>query len=328
MASPQLQNGYTRIANEIMEALCKMNLSPYESRVLWFLFRKTYGYQRKADHIPSSQFSAGTGLDRRLVHRALKGLSSKKMTVIGRDDKNQPTTGFQKDYAKWAFPTRKKAHVISLDDKGVIVLDDKVSSVEMTKLPPPKERKKGKKEDGYEFLRNSPPASAPQHGPRSDGGNSGTPHGTPSGGVSNSGPSNGAGTASRGTSNGATSNATGTSNGAGIAESTPEGSFPPFWKAYPIKVGKGTALRAWRKLKPNRELQAKILAAIEAQTRWREECAGDPGLFTPAWKHPTTWLNAMAWEDQVEDVGERSKPKTLFYCNRCGTSHPDGEHTK
>jgi len=144
MSSPQLENGFTRISNEIMEALCKMNLSPYESRALWFLLRKTYGHQRRADRIPLSQFSAGMRLDRRLVHRALRGLSSKKMTVISRDDKNQPTIGFQKDYEKWVFPTRRKARVIARDDK--------VSSVEMSKMSSPeihsKERKKKEKVRG------------------------------------------------------------------------------------------------------------------------------------------------------------------------------------
>ena len=120
----------------------------------------------------------------------------------------------------------------------------------------------------------------------------------------------------------------GPAKGDGTSEFTLEEGFNRFWNSYPIRTGKGTALRAWKKLKPDSELQAKIQVAIKAQIQWREERAGVPKLFTPEWKHPTTWLNAMAWEDQVEDVGERSKPKTLFYCNRCGTSHPDGEHTK
>ena len=272
MASPQKENGFTPIANEILEALCKMNLSPYESRVLWFLLRKTYGYQRKADHIPSSQFSRGTGLDRRLVHRALKGLSSKKMTVISRDDTNRPTIGFQKDYAQWVFPTRRKAHVISRDDK--------VSSVEMSKLSSPemhskdirkkKERVKGKPSRSFD----------------------------------------------------------GPAKGDGTSEFTLDEGFNRFWNSYPIRTGKGVALRAWKKLKPDCELQAKIQVAIKAQIQWREERAGVPKLFTPEWKHPTTWLNAMAWEDQVEDVGEGTNGKIPFYCNRCGTSHPEGEHTK
>ncbi len=34
MARPQKENGFTPIANEILVALCKVNLSPYESRIV------------------------------------------------------------------------------------------------------------------------------------------------------------------------------------------------------------------------------------------------------------------------------------------------------
>ena len=123
MPSPQMEDGFTPIPNEILEALCKVNLSPYESRVLWFLLRKTYGWKKKSDRIALSQFSKGLGLDRRLVHRALKKLSTeKKMIVISRDDKNRPTYGFQKDYSKWRMSSRKMT---------VIGTDDGVSSTEM-----------------------------------------------------------------------------------------------------------------------------------------------------------------------------------------------------
>jgi len=80
----------------------------------------------------------------------------------------------------------------------------------------------------------------------------------------------------------------GPAKGNGTSESTlEEEGFNLFWKSYPIKTGKGTALRAWNKLKPNSELQAKILAAIKVQIQWREERAGVPKLFTPAWKNGT-----------------------------------------
>ena len=42
-ASPQCENGYTRLANEIIEALMKSNLSAYQSRILWAVWRETYG---------------------------------------------------------------------------------------------------------------------------------------------------------------------------------------------------------------------------------------------------------------------------------------------
>jgi len=107
MANPQKEDGFTPIANEIAEALCRVNLSAYESRVLWFLFRKTYGWEKKTDRIALSQFSKGTGLDRRIVHRTLKHLEARKIVVIYRGDKRRVRYGFQKNYELWRVSSRR-----------------------------------------------------------------------------------------------------------------------------------------------------------------------------------------------------------------------------
>ncbi len=127
MATPQLKNGYVRIANEIIEALCRVNLYPYESRVLWFILRKTYGWQKKMDWIALSQFSKNLGLDRRHVHRTLKGLLAKNMLVANSDDTNHVSYGFQKDYSKWRVSPRKMT---------VTRRDDSVSPKEVIGLSP------------------------------------------------------------------------------------------------------------------------------------------------------------------------------------------------
>ena len=125
MANPQLEDGYTPIANEIAEALMRINLSAYESRVLWYLFRKTYGWGKKTDWISLSQFSKCIGIDRRLVHRAIKQLSSKEMIVIERDDSQRVRYGFNKHYDKWNLSSKEMT---------VINRDDTLSSKEMTQL--------------------------------------------------------------------------------------------------------------------------------------------------------------------------------------------------
>jgi len=151
MANPQTDDGYTPIANEIVEALMKINLSAYESRVLWFLFRKTYGWNKKTDRISLSQFSQYIGLDRRLIHRAITSLSSKQMIVIYKDDTFNVSYGFQKDYDKWNLSSKKMT---------VIDSDDKLSSIQMTKLssiqiPTKETTKETTKEKTYtaEFLK-------------------------------------------------------------------------------------------------------------------------------------------------------------------------------
>ena len=124
MASPQIENGHTQIANEIIEALMRINLSAYESRVLWCIIRKTYGFKKKTDWIALSQFAKNTGLDRRLVHRALKKLSSKEMIVIYKDDSNKVRYGFQKNYEKWIVSS-KKMTTLKLSSKEMMEVSSK-----------------------------------------------------------------------------------------------------------------------------------------------------------------------------------------------------------
>lgn len=80
MASPQLENGYTRIANELLEATAKFPFTGAQLRLILFLWRKTYGFRKKVDEISISQWVKGTGLNERTVRRELKTL--KTLNVI------------------------------------------------------------------------------------------------------------------------------------------------------------------------------------------------------------------------------------------------------
>jgi len=137
LANPQLEDGWTWIANEILEALAGINLSPYEGRALFFLIRKTYGWKKKTDWISLSQFSKGLGLDRRLVFRALKKLEGKRLVVICRDDKKRPTYGFQKNYEKWQMSDCHKTKTKDLNLERKVKREEREkkeekASVEMT----------------------------------------------------------------------------------------------------------------------------------------------------------------------------------------------------
>lgn len=103
MASPQVENGHIDIANEIAEALCFINLSPRESRVLWALWRKTYGWHKKADRISYSQFEKATGLNRWDISKTLKKLEHRGLITI-HTNRQHSTYAFQKDYTTWTSP--------------------------------------------------------------------------------------------------------------------------------------------------------------------------------------------------------------------------------
>lgn len=104
-ASPQIEDGHIKIANEIGEALARFNLSAYEYRILWVIWRKTYGWHKKRDWISITQFQGATGLKRRHVSRTLSKLIKKNIvTRIG--DTRNVSYQFQKDYTKWRDVTQ------------------------------------------------------------------------------------------------------------------------------------------------------------------------------------------------------------------------------
>ena len=96
MANVQVENGYTRIANEILEHLVKVRLPPSEKDVVIFIIRKTYGYSKREDRISLTQFKQGTDLSRPTVVKALKNLRSRNIII-----RKGLLIKFNKDYETW-----------------------------------------------------------------------------------------------------------------------------------------------------------------------------------------------------------------------------------
>jgi phage replication O-like protein O len=126
MASPQKENGYTSIANEIMDRLCRVRVPGEWRQVLDFIIRKTYGWNKTEDQISLSQFVDGTGLSKIAVCKAVNGLIkmnliTKKGNVTQNGNDYIPTYCFIKNYEKWT-PLPKKVklpnRVIALTELG------------------------------------------------------------------------------------------------------------------------------------------------------------------------------------------------------------------
>lgn len=78
------------------------------------------------------------------------------------------------------------------------------------------------------------------------------------------------------------------------AQSTDKGydvSFSAFWNAYPRKVGKGAAQKAFSKVGVPLDT---LLTALEQQKR-SDQWNRDGGQYIP---YPATWLNQRRWEDE------------------------------
>lgn len=108
MSSPQLENGFTQIANEILDALCRIRIPGEARQVLDFIIRKTYGFHKKDDQIALSQFVLGTGLSKAHICHSIKKLSAMNMIYISEKGKVIINSfRFNKDFGTWK-PLPKK----------------------------------------------------------------------------------------------------------------------------------------------------------------------------------------------------------------------------
>ena len=69
--------------------------------------------------------------------------------------------------------------------------------------------------------------------------------------------------------------------------------FDAFWSAYPKKVSKAEAKKAWTKIKP--EMVDLIISKVEL-FKTSQEWTKDNGQFIP---NASTWLNNKRWDDEL-----------------------------
>jgi len=142
MASPQCENGYTRFANELLDAMIRTRLPGQEIRVMLAVARKTYGFGKKEDQISYGQLAKLTDIPRSRVIEHVKSLVSKKgLGSLNNGTRKPPTLWINKDFEQW-MPSPKKE---TSPNHETIPSPNHVSNlVPITR--PTKERKKKEKE--------------------------------------------------------------------------------------------------------------------------------------------------------------------------------------
>ncbi len=104
MANPQKESGHLEIANSIVEKLIAAPLSGAEFRVLFFILRKTWGWNKKEDFISIGQIVMKSQLARRTVCEAMNKLVMKRLLVKKKGYINK--LNFNKDYDAWVVMKR------------------------------------------------------------------------------------------------------------------------------------------------------------------------------------------------------------------------------
>ena len=111
MANPQKENGYTAIANEIMEAIVSSGLNGTEFAIILFLLRKTYGWNKKQDEISLSQFLKYIPVTKPTLCKALSNLKLVKIIKLVKKGKSRLCSNlwqFNKNYDEWQLVKKSK----------------------------------------------------------------------------------------------------------------------------------------------------------------------------------------------------------------------------
>jgi phage replication O-like protein O len=119
MASPQKENGYTPIANEILEALAKTKLTGQEFRVLMHIFRQTYGYSRKEYTASLSTIGQAIDMNRIVVKKMIDKLLPRKVICVTAEGNKALTYRINKNYEEWVLPPRVTVGVTAEGNKIV-----------------------------------------------------------------------------------------------------------------------------------------------------------------------------------------------------------------
>ncbi len=105
MASPQTDKGYTRISNELLEAILKHSFTGNEQKVIFYVIRETYGWDRKKAPISFGMISRYTGISRRNAIRVCLSLEKRGVLFFeGNGVKHAHIMGLQKNYDLWDAP--------------------------------------------------------------------------------------------------------------------------------------------------------------------------------------------------------------------------------
>ena len=109
MANPQRENGFTGIANEILEELAKCKLNGTQTSILFAVFRFTYGFNRKQHELSLTFLENHTGIKKKSLSPEINKLIEQKVLMVFSDfsyDHKSREIGFNKNYDQWTIPKR------------------------------------------------------------------------------------------------------------------------------------------------------------------------------------------------------------------------------
>ncbi|WGO83164.1 replication protein [Arsenophonus apicola] len=113
-AVAEIENGYTRIAHELLEAVMLAGLTQHQLLVFLAIARKTYGYQKKSDWISNEQLSHLTGILPHKCSAAKSALIKRKILTT-----SCRSVGINKNLDEWLNISSPKEKTLPKSGKKI-----------------------------------------------------------------------------------------------------------------------------------------------------------------------------------------------------------------
>lgn len=103
MSEIDLNNGYVRIANRLLEVIYSSNFNATQLKILMMVMRFTYGFNRKSHNLSITFISNGTGISRRSIGQELRILIDAKVLDVFENHTATESReiSINKDYKSW-----------------------------------------------------------------------------------------------------------------------------------------------------------------------------------------------------------------------------------
>lgn len=96
------EDGFTKVANLLLEALALVKLNGVQKGICMFLFRRTYGWNRSEDAITLGEFAEACGSSRAYISRQLSELIKKNIVCrVSYQPGKTPIYSFKTNIAEW-----------------------------------------------------------------------------------------------------------------------------------------------------------------------------------------------------------------------------------
>ncbi|MDR2426450.1 MAG: replication protein [Endomicrobium sp.] len=131
MSNPQIENGYLKIANDLYEAVYLFNFTRNEMKIVSYVIRQTYGFNRKSVPLKQSKIMADLKLAKGRVSVAFNNLIRMNVLI---HEKGTGKTGINKDYDSWKEFSKRESESSQNENKEFSKRESEVNEMRTSTL--------------------------------------------------------------------------------------------------------------------------------------------------------------------------------------------------